>query len=210
MGDSGEMPPPNLAVSVQHLKNKMRHPSFGDKIRTFLCGHCENHVSGVVVAFLEQSPTQWLLCPNCGHGSVRIQGCIIHPPPLSVRQVNGLPNEISLVYDEARKSFSSNIYTGCEILCRKILMSAAVFKGASKGENFVYYVNYLKSKGHITESMKDMADIIRDNGNRAAHEIEQPDKSRAEITLRFTSNVLWSVYEVEHQLKEYQSSKTSI
>ena len=57
--------------------------------------------------------------------------------------------------------------------------------------------------------MKDMADIVRENGNQATHKIEQPDKARAELTLKFTTNVLWSVYEAEHQLKKYQDGKTS-
>ena len=97
-------------------------------------------------------------------------------------------------------------YTGCELLCRKILMNVAVDKGASEGETFECYINYLKDGGHITASMMDMADIVRDHGNKATHKIEQPSEARAKVTLEFTVHVLLSVYEAEHQLKKYTDS----
>lgn len=174
----------------------------------YVCGHCGRTVSGFLVAQLYQPLTQWLLCPSCAQGSVLTKDAM-HPPLLPATQVADLPPEVNQVYDEARKSFASQIYTGCEVLCRKILMNVAVHKGADEGKKFVDYIDYLKNEGHITASMKNMADIIRENGNKSVHEIEQPDKKRTKITLEFTDHVLCSIYTAESQIMKYQKDNTS-
>ena len=150
----------------------------------------------------------WLLCPSCGHGSVQ-HGNTILPSLLSIPQVEGLTSDICQVYGEARKSFAVEAYTGCELLCRKILMSVAVNRGAAEDKRFEHYVDYLKDKGHITASLKDMADIIRKNGNQSTHKIGQPDPERAEYTLKFTAQVLRSIYEIEDQFSKYQNNQAS-
>ena len=98
---------------------------------------------------------------------------------------------------------------GCELLCRKILMSVAVDRGDADGKSFEHYVDYLKDNGHITASLKDMTDIIRRNGNQSTHKIGQPDPERAEYTLEFTAQVLRSIYEIESQFSKYQGSQAS-
>ena len=100
-------------------------------------------------------------------------------------------------------------YTGCELLCRKILMNVAVDRGAAEDKSFEHYVDYLKDNGHITTSLKDMTDIIRRNGNQSTHKIGQPDPERAEYTIEFTAQILRSIYEVESQFSKYQDSQTS-
>ena len=87
-------------------------------------------------------------------------------------------------------------------------MGVAVDRRAAEGNSFEYYVDYLKDNGHITESLKGMADIIRKNGNQSTHKIGQPDPKRAEHTLKFTTQVLRSIYEIEAQFSKYQSNQT--
>ena len=128
---------------------------------------------------------------------------------LLVPQVEGLPSDICQVYDEARKSFAVEAYTGCELLCRKILMSVAVDRGAAEDKRFEHYVDYLKDNGHITASLKDMTDIIRRNGNQSTHKIGQTDPKQAEYTLNFTAQVLRSIYEIESQFSKYKNNQTS-
>ncbi len=120
--------------------------------------------------------------------------------------MGGLPDIISVIYDEARASFGARAYTGCEILCRKILMNAAVDKGAEQNMRFVEYVDHLNDNYCVTQSLKDMAATIKDNGNDAAHEINQPDRERAEHTLKFTRRILDIIYGAEHELGAYGST----
>ena len=145
---------------------------------------------------------QWLLCPDCGKGSVQNDDIILPPPP-SFPDVDGLPDGIDGLYDEARASFGAQAYTGCEILCRKILMNAAVDKDAEEEQTFTYYVDYLESNHYVTPSLKGMATAIRANGNKAAHKIDPASRERAEYTLRFTRRILDTIYGVEHELGEY-------
>ena len=199
---------PFSPVSVERLIGSVHRPNIGEAIQDYTCGHCERSVGGLVIAGIGELRILWLLCPSCGHGSVQ-HGNTILPSLLLVPQVEGLPSDICQVYDEARKSFAVEAYTGCELLCRKILMSVAVNRGAAEDKRFEHYVDYLKDKGHITASLKDMADIIRKNGNQSAHKIGQPDPKRAEYTLKFTAQVLRSIYEIEDQFSKYQNNQAS-
>ena len=196
-------------LSVERLKATIIQHSLGSGTQNYSCGHCGIHVAGLVVTQLPYPPTLWLLCTSCGRGSVKAENTI-HPSPLSGPQVEDLPPEVGQAYDEARKIFAVNAYTGCELLCRKILMNVAVDKEADEGKTFEYYINYLKDGEHITASMIGMADMVRNHGNKAAHKIEQPSEARAKVTLEFTVHVLRSVYEAEHQLKRYTDSTATI
>lgn len=171
----------------------------------YVCGHCSTTVMGVVVAAAPNLQRWWLLCPECGKGSVWNDDIILPPPP-SFPTIDGLPDDICSLYDEARTSFDVHAYTGCEMLCRKILMNAAVDKNAKKKETFVYYVNYLESNEYVTPALKSMAVIIRKHGNKAAHEIDPPDMNRARHTLVFTRRILDTIYGTEHEMKAYSDS----
>ena len=197
---------PNPPVSVAHLIGSVHRSDIGRIIQDYTCGHCERSVGGLVIAEIGERRIRWLLCPSCGNGSVQHDDTIL-PSLLSIPQVEGLPSDICQVYDEARKSFAVEAYTGCELLCRKILMSVAVDRGAAEDKSFEHYVDYLKDNGHITASLKDMADIIRRNGNQSTHKIGQPDPERAEYTVEFTAQVLRSIYEIESQFSKYQGSQ---
>ena len=208
MGTVKKNTTPNPQVSTKRLINSIYTHSIGEVIQDYTCGHCERSVGGFVIANISDRPVQWLLCPSCGRGSVQHDDTIL-PSLLSISQVGGLPSDICQVYDEARKSFAVEAYTGCELLCRKILMNVAVDRGAAEDKSFEHYVDYLKDNGHITASLKDMTDIIRRNGNQSTHKIGQPDPERAEYTIEFTAQILRSIYEVESQFSKYQDSQTS-
>lgn len=140
-------------------------------------------------------------CPQCGRGSVQNDETI--PPSQTFSDVDGLPVDIASLYDEARASFKAQAYTGCEILCRSILMGVAVDKGAKGNKNFADYVDYLDRSGYVTPPLKKMANTIRENGNKAAHEVIPPDLKRAKGTLTFTRRILDTVYGVEREIDEY-------
>jgi hypothetical protein len=51
--------------------------------------------------------------------------------------------------------------------------------------------------------MKLWVKLIKDHGNQANHELDPPDKSRAEATVTFTAQLLRSVYEMDHLAKQF-------
>jgi ribosomal protein S27AE len=49
---------------------------------SYICGHCNTKVSGAVVCGYyedEEPPIKWLLCPNCGNGSVLAKDGNVYP-----------------------------------------------------------------------------------------------------------------------------------
>jgi len=114
--------------------------------------------------------------------------------------LEGLPPEVEATYDEARRSFSVNAFTGCALLCRKLLMHVAVnAAGAEEGGTFASYVEALQSAGFITPPMIGWVDRIRENANESTHELPAPSRQRAEMTLSFTMQLLRIVYEMKYQ-----------
>ena len=178
---------------------------FSHSMLEYTCGYCHKPTSGFIVARHTQINIQWFICLNCLHGSVRDEWGI-YPQPLLGDDVIGLPELISSAYDEARKSFSSQSYTACELMCRKILMNISVDKGASAGQSFTSYIDYIQQQGYITPPMSGWVDSIRKNGNESNHEIKAPDKKRAEGTLSFTAQLLKLVYEMDYHASKFTSA----
>lgn len=172
---------------------------------SYTCGHCNTKVSGAVVCgcYENVQPIKWLLCPNCGNGSVLAEDGNVYPGVPFGPNIEGLPKNVLEAYKEARNCMSVNAFTSCELICRKILMHIAVEKGAKEGESFTNYLSYLEEKGFITPPMKDWVNLIRQHGNKATHLLESPDKKRAESTIMFTAELLRLIYEMDHISKQY-------
>ena len=120
---------------------------------SYTCGHCNTKVSGAVVCAYYASTTdtiKWLLCPNCGNGSVLAVDGNVYPGVPFGPNIEGLPENVLKAYEEARNCVSVNAFTSCELICRKILMHVAVEKGATEGDSFTNYLSYLEEKGFIT------------------------------------------------------------
>jgi len=171
----------------------------------YKCAGCGNDVSGAVVAEIgtEKGHVKWLQCPICCEGAVQRLDGNIYPGVAFGIKLEGLPKEIELAYTEARNCMSVDAYGASELVCRKILMYVAVEKGAKEGESFSSYLTYLGNKGFITDAMMGWVEIIRKNGNKAAHKIEKVDKERAESTVMFTAELLRIVYEMEFMAGKY-------
>lgn len=177
---------------------------------SYRCPHCEEAVSGAVIAQVNQSTepsVSWLRCTACGKGAV-LQDDAVQPSGKAGEAVEGLPPEVQSAYDEARASASAGAYTACELMCRKILMHVAVDKGAKEGEPFASYVDYLIAQGYLTPPMKPWADLIQQHANIATHKIPPSDKNRAFGTLSFTAQLLRLVYEMDHKVAQFMTPPT--
>ena len=184
----------------------LKHPDIREEVSryTYTCGLCNTVVSGFVVSVYKTpiGGVKWVLCTNCGYGSV-VNDYTLYPGTLFGPIIEGLPKNVGEAYQEARSCMSVSAYTACELLCRKILMHVAVEKGAKEGESFSEYLTFLAYQGYITPPMKKWVDLIRQHGNKAAHLLEPPDRTRAESTLMFTAELLRLIYEMEHMANQY-------
>ena len=169
----------------------------------YTCGHCGTSVCGLVICDYAEERIKWLLCPECCGPSVLTAGGDMYPGALGGPNIQGLRAEVDAAYGEARRCMSVNSFIACELVCRKILMHAAVDKGAKEGDTFAHYIDHLEKKGYITPPMEKWVQLIRRHGNQATHSIEPPDKERAEETLMFTAQLLRLVYEMEHLSDKY-------
>lgn len=193
------------------------HAGETDAWYNYTCGHCESLTAGFVVAYsprpsktTREWKTAWLLCsnPDCRRGSI-YEGGIVMPQRKQGVSVEGLPEDVKLAYEEARKCFSVGAFTSCELICRKILMYVACHKGDTEGKKFVEYIDYLKTEGYITKPMEGWVGIIRQHGNDSTHKLKAPEKEHAESTLMFTGHLLKSIYEMENLSSKYNKPSTS-
>ena len=199
-------------------ENTISHLGPSDPVARFdyTCGHCDRNVTGRVVCTysfnfppdtISISRIRFLICPSCSMGSVwhiiNSEEYII-PGMKPGDKLEGLPTNIENSYNEARKCFSIQAYTACELLCRKILMYIGVDKGAPEGQSFVSYLDYLEQEGYITPTIKTWADRIRQFGNLSTHVLSPPDKSRTEATFKFTMVLLRIIYEMEHLSDQFE------
>lgn len=147
-----------------------------------------------------------LLCTFCNKPSfVETQNRIVVKTTPSVvlgNDVNGLPEDLQMLYDEARKCTSVGAHTSAVLTCRKILMHVAVEKGAAKGKGFIDYVDYLATNNYIPPDGREWVDHIRSKSNEANHEILIMDPKDSDDLISFTEMLLRLVYEFKHRLKK--------
>ncbi len=175
----------------------------------FKCGHCGNKVasnSGYPLmapkSVGNMNGTRQnggvYICPNCNVPSLEVpdtEGQMI-PPATPGNSVGGLPDEVRLLYNEARKCIAADSPTAATMLCRKLLVNVAVTEGAPHGQSFAQYVSYLETHNCIPRKGKDWVDKIRKLGNEANHEIQLIDFDDAIKALLFTEMLLRFLYEL--------------
>jgi Domain of unknown function (DUF4145) len=170
---------------------------------TYKCGYCSNAVASEwgykIGAHSDGSGTHIggiYICSSCNGPTFILDGKQIGPLPKLGNAIRFLPDNISSLYNEARNCSSSGAFTATVLCCRKILMNAAVFLGASEGMKFVEYVNFLSEKNYIPPNSIKWVDQIRVTGNIATHEIKVVDREDATKTLLFTEMMLKIIYEM--------------
>lgn len=175
------------------------------------CGHCGRAVGAEIVydsvmwgnvkesTYVPQPGAGlWLLCPHCGEGSVRARNSgIIYPAPRPGRTLEHPPAEVVQAWEEARSAYSVGAYAAAEIMCRKILMNAAVDKGlATAGQPFISYMNSLQAAGYITTGLEKVIDQVRDRGNVANNDLPTSSEQESHVTLMLTQHLMEALYEL--------------
>ena len=139
------------------------------------------------------------ICPNCQNPTIVFEDNQFPSIPC-VKSVKHLPENISELYEEARRCMSNGCYTAVAMLCRKIIMNAAITKGAEKNGSFKSYVDFL-SKNHLFHSLCiPMLDNIRIIGNDANHQVGNISYDDAKQIITFTFHVLLYIFELPNAL----------
>jgi len=177
----------------------------------FVCSHCSAKGNGIVIGFyFKHAPNIfWILCPSCSHGSVIDRDGNTYPPIPYGENVEGLPPELKLAFNEARNVFSIGAFTSCQLICRKMLMHIAIDKcNLDEGKSFIEYVNALEKAQLISPLMKPWVDKIRKEGNDATHKLEPPSKDDSENILNFVTQLLKVIYEMEYKMQKFGQTES--
>lgn len=163
--------------------------------RSYTCGYCGNVVASAVGFRHHQQPDRRLhVCPHCDEPSYLSNARQI-PGVAPGAEVKAVPGEVDALYREARNCVAASAYTGAVLLSRKILMNLAVAQGATAGQSFLDYVQYLADKGYVPPQGKGWVDHIRKKGNEATHEIRAMSKADSEELILFVEMLLKFIYE---------------
>lgn len=167
--------------------------------RDYICGHCGKGI-GPDKGYCHQRMAWTIyICTFCAKPTIFLNVDQFPGVPFG-QQVEHVPKDIQILYDEARRCMSVNAFTSKVLLSRKILMHLAVERGAKVGESFIFYVEYLAEKGYVPPDGKLWVDHIRINGNDANHEIKVFTKEEGELLLTFLEMLLKFIYEFHKKL----------
>lgn len=166
--------------------------------KNYVCSFCDHKVRVTAGYWSLKNGSVYnahvLYVCSCGHPTYFYSEIQI-PPPLPGRPVEHLPELVGKLFKEARGCLAAEATTACEMACRKILMNAAVARGADENKNFAFYVNWIEENGYIPPGCKSWLDEIRKAGNDANHEIPISTKESAQKTLTFTEAFLRFAFE---------------
>ena len=161
----------------------------------FRCGYCGLNVANDRGYHHGNTNNRIWICPHCDKPTYIEKGTGQTPSPVPGNDVDHLPDNLRLLYREARQCCGVSAFTASVLACRKLLMNIAVEQGAGEGLKFIEYVDHLAKEGYIPPNGRGWVDHIRKKGNEATHEIALMNQDDAEELLAFTEMLLKFVYE---------------
>ncbi len=134
----------------------------------FQCRNCRN-ITVVCLRILDDDKKPMKCSGNPTDEKFTIIG--MYPQFESVEAPNSTPKPIANNYVEAVDNLKRKSYTSAAMMFRKVLDRATVEidSSLSKKSRLIDRIDDLSKNHMITPSMKDWADIIRLDGNEAAH-----------------------------------------
>ena len=183
-------------MNKYHWSSQQDLPSRG-----YSCGYCNQSLAsakGWSGPWAHNNNQQgWIyICHSCSGPTVIDHEGRQWPAVTFGNVVTDVPEQtVTDLYEEARKSTGAGAYTAAVLCCRKLLMHIAVAKGATAGQTFASYVDYLSVNHHISPDAKDWVDHIRNKGNEANHEIVIMGADDAKDLLGFCEMLLKTIFE---------------
>ena len=175
----------------------------------FVCRHCHK---GVVVQFESRSPKGRVSgsLVNC-HSDPTKQGFTvrrIYPKVAKAEAPQHIPGDIEQDFLEALDGLRRGNFNSAGMMFRRVL-DRATLKVADEPEairkkDLFKRIEVLESEKKLTPAMKDLAHVIRNEGNYAAHEDEEFDEPRAEQMKEFTELFLIYAFTLPVRIKKAQ------
>lgn len=195
-------------MSTLHWPNLANIPS-----QSYTCGHCGKPIAsdkGWHASFQGQPhPVAFIcLCHFCTLPTFIDVNKSQHPGVMFGNPVQDVQDlSVSKLYDEARKCMGAGAYTAAILCSRKLLMHIAVSKGATAGETFLSYVEYLANNHYVPPDAKEWVDHIRTKSNEANHEIAIMGKEDAEELISFIEMLMKVIFEFPAAIKKKKGGK---
>lgn len=178
----------------------------------YSCAFCGNQVASIV-GWDSENGGQIRVCPNCQFptffdGASTFSFRRQAPSSLPGRSVTNLPADVAALYEDARQSAAVRAYTASVLVCRKMLVDLAVAQGDSykRGKPIWEYVDYLAASIFTPPHGKEWLDRIKDQGNKATHELGVMEKEDATLLITFIEMILRFLYEFPELLRAEASS----
>lgn len=180
--------------------------------KSYTCGYCDNPLASEKGWWARTAPGgndaghRIYVCHQCSKPSYFDRDGTQTPSVTFGNPVKDIPDEtVEQLYDEARRTTGSSAFTAAALCCRKLLMHIAVSKGATPGDTFVNYVQFLVDKNLIPPDARDWVDHIRIKGNEANHEIAIMGQADAEELLSFVEMLLKVIFEFPASVKRHSA-----
>jgi Domain of unknown function (DUF4145) len=168
--------------------------------RRFTCGFCSLVVASAKGYHTDSlAKTSCYICPNCDLPTLFTPKGQT-PGVAPGNAIDHLPKDVEALYDEARNSVAAKAPTAAVLACRKLLMNIAVSLGATTGESFLSYVNYLADKGYVPPNGRGWVDHIRKKSNEANHEILLMSVEDATELITFSEMLLKFIFEFPNRV----------
>jgi hypothetical protein len=179
--------------------------------RAYVCGYCGAHVASDK-GYLGKTESGnascgVYICHQCSKPSfIDFQGRAT-PGVAFGNPVSDTEASVGALYEEARRAYSAGSFTAVVLCCRKLLMHVAVSKGASPGDSFVMYVQYLADQNFVPPDAKPWVDHLRTRGNEANHEITLMCAGDAAELLEFSEMLLKLVFQYPAAMSKKYAKK---
>ena len=119
-----------------------------------------------------------------------------------------IPPEIKSDFQEALRCRWVDGYNATVEMCRRALESSCIQLGADEGLVLAKMIDWVRTQGKITDSLRDMAHKIKLGGNRAAHPSEKRLTAEdADAVIAFTREYFQGVYVTPARLAKHDFDK---
>lgn len=197
-------------VPVSHRGIEMKHDEKNPYVKFSLAGVCLTCQQPVVAASSARDKVleEINACiQDFGRQSlVQVKVDAIYPKRDPKYAHPSIPEKINKSFVDVQKMFDSGLQPHFVIGgCRSVLENALNALGAN-GSTLYKKIENLHDQGLITETIKDWAHIIRNNGNDAVHELNGK-REDAEDLLNFTKIFLQYAFELPAVIKAMRNKR---
>lgn len=139
------------------------------------------------------------------------------------KEFQKLPYNLQSVYEEAVKSFNNNQYILCAVGIRSILDGVCIDQKIDKGsveykneknemktrlsDSLDGKINGLNEKGIISKSQTQALHELRFMGNKAVHELEEPQHADLQTAFDIIEHILMDIYDLPIKSDELKKKR---